>query len=104
MNALIRREENGFDTIQTTRPVGFPLACPKGHWKYDGGDPQPGERFVVLMPSWLDGEIFWQDNKAKEIKTNLVVEQGLWGRPEEGRNKYSCDGRKQVGVPWDFHQ
>jgi hypothetical protein len=89
MNNLIRRQ-NGFDTIQTTRPVGFPLTCSKGHWKYDGGEPRPGERFAVLMPSWQDGQILWEDQKVKDTKANLVVERGLWGRAEPGWSKYTA--------------
>jgi hypothetical protein len=80
--------KNGFDTIQTTR-VGFDLSCAKGHWRYDGGEPEPGERFVIIMTSWQDGEIKWEERRPKEIKTNLVVNDGLWGRPTPGLSPYT---------------
>jgi hypothetical protein len=70
--------------------VGLPLDCKKGRWKYDGGDPQPGERFVVLKKSWQDGQIQFEDQRVKEIKTYLVVEQGLWGKAEPGWSKYTA--------------
>jgi hypothetical protein len=96
------RKRNGFDTVHNTRPLGFHLTCSKGHPRKDGEDLDPDEKFVMVMTSWRDGQVFWEDQLPKNQLDQLVVEKGLFGRPEPGYNRYTSimvlDQRGCVGT------
>src|ERR1700740_919400 len=81
--------ENGFDTIPPGRPLDPHYSCARGHWLCNGELAHQDTQLAVLVTSWLDGEICWEDPKRPLINAQLVIEKGLWKELQPGYGHYT---------------